>query len=385
MREIYADHAATTPPAPGVAEAMRPFLDGAFGNASSVHRRGEAARDAIEAARAEVAALFGAAPEEVVFTASGSEANNLAVLGVLETAKAPRRRLVTSAIEHPSVIETARHAEAAGFPVTWVPVGEGGIVDLGCLEEAMGDDVALVSLMRVNNEVGTIQPVAEAAALAHACGALFHSDAVQAAGKLPLDVSACGADLMTIAAHKFAGPPGAGALYVRRRVRLTPRIHGGHQERGRRAGTENLPAIVGMGVAARMAAAGCDRAEALGARLAPALPAAVPGCRLNGDPARRAGSIVNLCFEGVDGEALLHALDREGIVVSTGSACSAAAPGPSHVLIAMGLSAEDAHASVRFSFGRGNRAADVDRILSVVPEVVRRLRALNAPEVGKGA
>lgn len=385
MREIYADHAATTPPAPEVAEAMRPFLGRAFGNASSVHRRGEAARDAIETARAEVAALFGASPEEVVFTASGSEANNLALMGVLESSRAPRRRLVTSSIEHPSVIETARHAGAAGFPVTWVEAGPNGIVDLARLERALGDDVALVSLMRVNNEVGTVQPVAEAAALAHACGALLHCDAVQAAGKMPLDAQAIGADLMTIAAHKFEGPPGIGALYVRRRVRLTPRIHGGHQERGRRAGTENLPAIVGMGVAARLAASGHAEAAALGARLAEALTAAVPHCRLNGDPQRRAGSIVNLCFEGVDGEALLHALDREGIVVSTGSACSAAAPGPSHVLIAMGLTAEDAHASVRFSLGRANRAEDVDRILSVVPEVVRRLRALNAPAVEKGA
>jgi cysteine desulfurase len=385
MREIYADHAATTPPAPEVAAAMHPFLGAAFGNASSVHRRGEAARDAIEAARTEVAALFGATPEEIVFTASGSEANNLALLGVLEAGRAPRARLVVSAIEHPSVLEAARHAELAGFPVTVVPVGPGGIVDLDRLAGALGDDVALVSLMAVNNEVGTVQPVAEVAALAHARGALFHCDAIQAAGKHPLDTPGVGVDLMSIAAHKFEGPAGAGALFVRRRTRLVPRIHGGHQERGRRAGTENLPAIVGMGVAARLAATGPGEADALGRRLARELQAAVEGCRLNGDPERRAGSIVNLCFAGVDGEALLHALDQEGIVVSTGSACSAAAPGPSHVLIAMGLSPEDAHASVRFSLGRSNRAEDVDRIVSVVPEVVRRLRALDAPAVGGSA
>jgi len=385
MREIYADHAATTPAAPDVAEAMRPFLGAAFGNASSVHRRGEAARAAIDGARAEVAALIGATPEEIVFTASGSEANNLALLGVLEGARPPRRRLVVSAIEHPSVLETARHAESSGFPVTFVPAGRDGIVDPERLAAALGDDVALVSLMAVNNEVGTVQPVDEVAALARARGALFHCDAVQAAGKMPLDASARGMDLMSIAAHKFEGPPGAGALYVRRRVRLVPRTHGGHQERGRRAGTENLPAIVGMGVAARLAAGGGGEAAALGARLAEALPAAVEGCRLNGHPSRRAGSIVNLCFEGVDGEALLHALDAEGVVVSTGSACSAATQGPSHVLLAMGLSAEDAHASVRFSFGRSNRAEDVDRIMSVVPEAVRRLRALHRPPVERGA
>ncbi len=385
MRDIYADHAATTPPAPEVTEAMRPFMGDAFGNASSVHRRGEAAREAIDTARARVAALLGVTPEEIVFTASGSESNNLALFGVLESRPPGRDRLVTSAIEHPSVLEAARWAGEAGFRVTTVPVGEDGIVDLGALAAALDDDVALVSLMTVNNEVGTVQPVAEAAALAHGCGALFHTDAVQAAGKIPLDPGALGADLASIAAHKFDGPAGAAALFVKRRVRLVPRVHGGHHERGRRAGTENLPALAGMGVAAQMAAAGHPEAEALGRRLAAGLTHAIRGCRLNGDPVRRVGSIVNLTFEGVDGEALLHELDREGITVSTGSACSAAGEGPSHVLLAMGRSAEDAHASVRFSLGRGNRAADLDRILSVVPEAVGRLRALRRPAVEEGA
>jgi cysteine desulfurase len=388
MREVYADHASTTRMSAEVVLAMRPFMEEAFGNASSVHCRGEAAREAIEAARAEVAALLGATAEEIVFTASGSEANTLAVLGALEAAPAGRDRLVVSAIEHPSVLESARRAEERGWRVTVVPVEPDGVTDPARLEAAMGADVALVSLMTVNNEVGTRQPVETAARIAHAAGALFHTDAVQAAGKIPLDVRELGADLASLAGHKFHGPPGTGALFVRRRTRVVPVIHGGHQERGRRAGTENLPALVGLGVAARLARehlgarAGID---SLGERLAEGLVRGVPGCSVNGDRARAVPSIVNVRFEGVDGEAVLHELDREGIVVSTGSACSAAAPGPSHVLTAMGLPAEDAHASVRFSLGEPLSPADVDRILSVVPAVVERLRALKAAPVRRGA
>ena len=381
MREIYADHAATTPPAPEVIEAMRPFLGAEFGNASSVHRRGEAAREAIERARAQVADLIGATPEEIVFTASGSEANNLALKGVMAGASAERRRVVVSAIEHPSVLETARALEARGLPLTVIPVSAAGIVDLARLRAAVGPDVALVAVMAANNEVGTIQPVAEIAAIAHAAGARFHCDAVQAAGKIPVRVDEWGVDLLSLAAHKLEGPLGAAALYVRRRTRLVPLVHGGHQERSRRAGTENLPAIVGLGAAAaraaqRLAAGEGARLAALGESLRRGLIAALPGTRLNGDPERRLPGLVNLCFAGVDGEAVLHELDRAGITVSTGSACSAASPGPSHVLIAMGLAPEDAHASVRFSLGASNREADVERILEITPPVAERLRAL---------
>jgi cysteine desulfurase len=361
---------------------MRPYLeDAGFGNAASVHRRGEAARDAIERARAQVAELASAMPEEVVFTASGSEANNLALKGIMLGAAAGRRRIVVSAVEHLSVLETARHLEARGFPLTIVPVGRDGALDPERLAAALADDVALVSVQWVNNEVGTIQPVAEVGQRAHACGARFHCDAVQAAGKLAIDFGDLGADLMSLAGHKLAGPLGAAALVVRGRVRLVPLVHGGHQERGRRAGTENLPAIVGFGVAAARAGARIGdgapaRIAALGERLAAGLLAAVPGARLNGLGALRAGSIVNVCFPGADGEAVLHELDREGITVSTGSACSAATPGPSHVLTAMGLGPEEAHASVRFSLGEGNDEEDVDRILRAVPVVLRRLRVL---------
>ncbi len=387
MREIYADHAGTTAPAPEVIEATRPYLDARFGNASSVHRRGEAAREAIEAARERVAELIGALPEEIVFTATGSEANNLALKGALLAAEhaanagAARKRLVVSAIEHPSVLETARHLETRGVSLTVVPVGADGVLDPARLQSALGPDVALVSVMWVNNEIGTIQPIAELAKRAHAAGAKFHCDAVQAAGKIPVDVGAAGVDLMSLAGHKFHGPPGAAALYVKRRTRLVPLVHGGHQERSRRAGTENLAAIVGLGAAAERAQAWLAsgdpaRVATLGERLRLGLERAVAGTVLNGDPERRLRSIVNLRFAGVDGEAALHELDRSCITVSTGSACSAASPGPSHVLMALGLRPEDAHASVRFSLGEGNTDEDVERILAATPPIIERLRSL---------
>jgi cysteine desulfurase len=394
MREVYADHAATTRVVPEALDAMAPFLGAAFGNASSAHRRGEAARDAVEQARGRVAELIGGLPEEIVFTATGSEANNLALKGVfsgLDPGRTQgRRRLVVSAIEHPSVLETARHLESRGFPLTVVPVGADGIVEARRVADALGDDVALVSVMWVNNEVGTIQPVGEIAALAHAAGALFHCDAVQAAGRIPIAVRELGVDLLSLAGHKLGGPPGAAALYARRRLRLVPLVHGGPQERSRRAGTEDLAALAGLGVAAgraqrRLAAGEPARLAVLGERLCAGLLEACPRTRLNGDATRRVPVIVNVCFRGVDGEALLHELDREGISVSTGSACSAASPGPSHVLTAMGFPPADAHASVRFSLGEGNDEADIDWILEAVPAAVARLRAMNDPDVRRSA
>jgi cysteine desulfurase len=381
MREIDADHAATTRVAAEVRSAMLPYLDERYGNASSVHRRGEAAREAVEEARARVAALVGARSEEVVFTASGSEANNLALKGALAAAPEGRRRIVVSAIEHPSVLETARHLESRGASLTIVPVDAAGRVDPERLAAALAPDVAVVSVMWVNNEIGTISPVAEIARLAHAVGARFHCDAVQAAGKLPIDVAEADPDLLSLAGHKFHGPQGAAALVARQRTRLVPLIHGGHQERSRRAGTENLPALVGLGAAAeraaaRLAAGDPQRVDALGERLLHGLLAALPEARLNAARAARVGAIVNLRLPGVDGEAALHELDREGITVSTGSACSAASPGPSHVLTALGLTAEEAHASVRFSLGEENTEADVDTIVAVTPRVIARLRAL---------
>ncbi len=374
------DHNATTRPAREVVEAMLPYWGEAWGNASSVHSRGEAARAAVELARSRVAALIGAAPEEIVFTASGSEANNLALKGAL-AARPERRHLVVSAIEHPSVLEPAAYLERQGWQVTRVPVTSEGVVDPELVRRALTPQTGLVSLMLVNNEVGTIQPVKEVGALARAQGALMHSDAAQAVGKLPVAVGELGVDLLTLAAHKFHGPLGAAALYVRRRTRIVPLVHGGHQERERRAGTESLPALVGLGVAAARAQAllagrAPEAWAELGDRLLEGLLERVPGARLNGHRSRRMRATVNLCFSGVDGEAVLHALDEMGVAVSTGSACSAGQQGPSHVLIAMGLRPEDAHASVRFSLGEGNRREEVERALLVVPGVVERLRAL---------
>ena len=380
---IYADHASTTRPAPEVVEAMLPWLGEGFGNASSVHSRGEAAHDAIEAARLEVARLVGGQSEEIVFTATGTESNNLALRGAMRAA-AGRRRLVTTAIEHASVLAPARALEAEGFALTLVPVRANGAVDPEALAESLGPDVALVSVMAVNNETGVIQPLEEIGPLVKACGALFHVDAMQAPGKIAIAVDGWQADLLSVAAHKFHGPLGAAALFVRRRTRLEPQVLGGRHERGWRAGTENVAAIVGMGVAARRARgslAGGEpgRVAALGERLLAELLAGVPSSRLNGDLNRRVGGIVNVCFAGVDGEALLHELDHAGIQVSTGSACSSAETGPSHVLLAMGLDAEDAHASVRFSLGEETTEEDVARIGAVTPPVVERLRALAGP------
>jgi cysteine desulfurase len=379
-KPIYVDHAATTRPAPEVVAAMLPWLGERFGNASSVHSRGEAAHDAIETARLEVARLVGGQSEEIVFTATGSEANNLALRGAMRAASG-RNRMVTTAIEHASVLATARALEAEGFVLTIVPVRANGAVDPDELVAALGPDVALVSVMAVNNETGVIQPVEELGPLVKDSGALFHVDAMQAPGKTPIAVDGWQADLVSVAAHKFHGPLGAAALFVRRRTRLEPQVHGGQHERGRRAGTENVAAIVGLGVAAGRARESLvsgvpQRVAALGERLLAGLFAGVPNTRLNGDLNQRVGGIVNVCFAGVDGEAVLHELDQAGIQVSTGSACSSAETGPSHVLLAMGLDAEDAHASVRFSLGEENTEEDVARIGEVTPPVVERLRAL---------
>ena len=386
---IYVDHAATTRPAPEVVEAMLPWLGERFGNASSVHSRGEAAHEALETARLEVARLLGAQSEEIVFTATGSESNALALQGAMQAAMAGqsgRNRLVTTAIEHTSVLETARALARNGFALTIVPVRPNGAVDPEEVADALGPDVAVVSVMAVNNETGVLQPVEDIGPFVKECGALFHVDAMQAPGKIAIAVDAWNADLLSVAAHKFHGPLGAAALFVRRRTHLEPQVHGGHHERGLRAGTENVAAIVGLGVAARRAreclAAGVPgRIAALGEQLLARLLAGVPNTRLNGDLNRRAGGIVNVCFAGVDGEAVLHELDHAGIQVSTGSACSSADPGPSHVLTAMGLDAEDAHASVRFSLGEDNTEADVARIGEVTPPLVERLRALAGPGV----
>ncbi len=383
MRRIYLDHAATTPLDPEVLDAMLPWLRDDFGNPSSVHAHGQKARGAIDEARARVASLIGARDSEIVFTGSGTEADNLAIAGAAlvgaDQSGAPARTgLVTSAIEHHAVLNTVK-ALARSHQVTVVPVEESGRVDLTELEKRIDEGTALVSLMLANNETGVLQPVPEIARLARARGALMHTDAVQAAGKVPVDVGRLEVDLLTLSAHKLYGPKGVGALYVRSGTRMGAIIRGGSQERNRRAGTENVAGIAGLGKAAELTQIrqGEDATvvSALRDRLETALIAFFEGrVRRNGAPEGRIFSTTNLSFESVAGEDLLIALDLAGIAVSTGAACAAGSPEPSHVLKAMGLSRERVSGSLRFSLGRGNTEEDIDRTVEAVKAAVDRLQ-----------
>jgi cysteine desulfurase len=383
--QIYLDNAATTPLAPEVAEAMGPWLGDAFGNPSSMHATGRVARQAVDAARAQVAALLAADPGEIVFTGSGTEADNLALVGVAETFGPGDFHLVTSAIEHPAVLETCDYLQRRGVDVGYLPVGEDGIVDPAELSGLLRPNTRLVSVMAANNVVGTIQPIAELASVAHEHGALFHTDAVQAVGKLPLDVRAQSIDLLSLSAHKLNGPQGVGALYVRGGVGLEPLLHGGGQECGVRSGTENVAGLVGLGRAVELAGAGRGeenaRLVALGERILAGLEARVPNAYLIGDRYRRLPGHLCLGFLGQEGEAirLLLALDEMGIAASAGSACSASHAGePSSVLVAMGFDAIRARGSLRITLGRFNTDADIDRLLEVLPEAVESLRPITS-------
>ena len=384
MTGIYLDHNATTPVAPPVADAMTSALRAVFGNPSSVHAYGQEAKTALDEARAAVARLIGAEPTEIVFTSGGSESNNLAIRGVAEAAAdAGRRHLVASAIEHEAVLRTLK-ALHKGRSTTLVAVDERGVVTAERLAAALTDETALVSIMHANNEIGTIQPIAELAALAHERGALMHTDAVQSVGKIPVDVRRLGVDLLSLSGHKFNGPKGAGILWIRRGTRLHAQMTGGRQERNRRAGTENLPAIVGLGAAARRLLDKPESATDLAAlrdRLEAGILATVSGAAVNGASPPRVGNTSNISFHGVEAESLLIALDLEGIAVSTGSACSSGTLEPSHVLRAMGFSPHRTQNSIRFSLGLGNTADEVDRVVAVLPGIIDRLRAL----AGRGA
>ena len=378
---IYFDHNATTPVEPAVADAMDAAQRGCFGNASSVHTFGQTAKGLLDDARASVAALIGARASDVIFTGSGTESDNIAIRGAAAAAEpSGRRHLVASAIEHEAVLNTLKALAKQGWTTTLLPVGASGVVTPDDLAAALTDRTALVSVMHANNEIGTVQPVAELARLAHARGALFHTDAVQSAGKVPVDVNAIGVDLLSISAHKFNGPKGVGALWVRRGSRLVAPITGGRQERNRRPGTENVPGIAGLGVAARVAR---EKLQADGAhlvalrdRLEAGILDRVPGTVVNGT-GERVPNTANISFTGVEAEALLIALDLEGIAVSTGSACSSGTLAPSHVLRAMGFSPHRAQNSIRFSLGLGNTGDDVTRTINVMPAVVDKLRSLS--------
>jgi len=378
---IYLDHNATTPLDPLAADRMVQAMRDVWGNASSVHHFGQQAKAALDQARGQVASLIGADASEVVFTAGGTESDNIAIRGAADALEVSgRTHLVVSAIEHEAVLNTAKALAKRGWRVTLVPVDASGIVSIDRLRDAVTDDTALVSVMHANNEIGTIQPIAALAAIAHERGALFHTDAVQSAGKIGIDVRALGVDLLTIAGHKFYGPKGTGALWVRRGVRLITPITGGRQERSRRAGTENVPALVGFGVAAELTARKTiddqPRLAALRDRLEAGILASVSGTERNGAAAPRVANTTNISIDRIEAESILIGLDLAGIAVSSGSACSSGTLEPSHVLKAMGLPHHRTLGSIRFSFGTSNTDADVDRVLAVLPPLVEKLRSL---------
>ena len=377
----YLDYNSTTPVDPEVLAAMLPFLAENFGNASSIHSPGQAARGAVDRARESVAALLGAKAGEIVFTSGGTEADNLALFGLVFALKTAQKHVITTAIEHHAVLNSCQELERQGIDVTFVPVGRDGIADPEDIRRALRPETVLISVMYANNELGTIQPVEEIGRIAAEADVYFHCDAVQAAGKLPLDVNRVGADLLSISAHKIYGPKGAGALYVRAGTPLAPQFHGGHHERDRRPGTENVPGIVGLGKAAELArvnvASDPKRVAGLRDRLEESLLAAIPSIRVNGGAGHRVANTSNLAFSGAGGEALVIALDLQGIACSTGAACSSGAIEPSHVLLAIALSADDARSSLRFSLGRHTTSEEIDYAASVIPAAVERLRSLS--------
>jgi cysteine desulfurase len=379
---VYFDHNATTPLAPEVLEAVIGASRDHFGNASSVHHFGQRAKAVLDEARSAVAALIHADPSEIVYTSGGTESDNLAIRGAADAlGSAGLKHLVASAIEHEAVLNTLKALARHGWRTTFIPVDPTGIVHGDRLREAMANDTALVSVMLANNEIGTIQPIAELAAIAHEHGALMHTDAVQAVGKIPVDVKALGVDLLSLSAHKFNGPKGAGALWIRRGTRMRPILTGGKHERSRRAGTENVPAIAGMGVAARLAMAKLGpeavRVGALRDRLEEGILSGVPGTAVNGARSARVPNTTNIGFDRVEAESLLIALDLEGIAVSTGSACSSGTLEPSHVLRAMGLPTHRTQNSLRFSLGLFSTEEEVDRVVAVLPGLVEKLRGLS--------
>jgi cysteine desulfurase len=385
---IYLDHNSTTPVDPRVLAAMLPYLAENFGNANSIHSSGQRARAAVDAARQSVAELLGAKASEIVFTCGGTEADNLAIFGIVNPCDQPRKHVVTTAIEHHAVLNTAQALEKQGVDVTYVPVNREGIVDPDDIREAIRPETVLISVMLANNEIGTIQPIAEIGRIAAEEDIYFHCDAVQAAGKMRVDVKELGVDLLSISGHKLYAPKGVGALFVRTGTELGPMFFGGHHERDRRPGTENVPGIVGLGKAVELAMQNLDadvvRLAALRDRFENAL-LALPGVRVNGNVRERAPNTSNLSFEAAGGEALVIALDLQGVMCSSGAACSSGAVEPSHVLTAMGLTPEQARSSLRFSLGRPTTEHEIDEAIRIIPPVVERLRALSPLSVGASA
>ncbi|OIQ58519.1 cysteine desulfurase IscS [Moorella thermoacetica] len=382
MRRVYLDHSATTPVRPEVLEAMLPFLkDEAFGNPSTVYSYGREAKKALEEAREKVANLIGARPEEIFFTSGGTEADNLALIGTAAANEKKGRHIITSSIEHHAVLHTAQYLLRHGFKVTFLPVTPEGLVRVEDVEKAITDETILISVMHVNNEVGTIQPIKEIGKLARERGIVFHTDAVQSVGKLPVNVDELGVDLLSASGHKIYGPKGIGCLYIRKGTKINPILYGGAQERKRRPGTENMPGIVGFGRAAELAGqeleSEMERLQALRDKLIDGILTRIEDVQLNGDPRQRVATNANFSFRYVEGESMLLSLDMKGICASSGSACTSGSLDPSHVLLAMGIPHEVAHGSVRMTLGRDNTEEDIDYVLEVMPEIVARLRSMS--------
>ena len=384
MKRIYIDHSATTPVAPEVLEAMLPYFGDKFGNSSSLHSFGLEAKEALEESREKVAALLGAQPEEIIFTSGGTESDNLALKGIgyRSKEKGKGNHIITSSIEHPAILETCRKLETQGFDVTYLPVTKEGLVDPGTLESAIRKETALISVMHANNEIGTIQPLKEIGKIAAEKDVFFHTDAVQTAGKIPIDVNDMGLDLLSISAHKLYGPKGVGALYVRKGTRLDSIVQGGGHERGLRSGTENVAGIVGLARAADLAsqemASEAKRLTGLRDKLARMVLDSVKESWINGTMEKRLPGNLNFGFRYVEGESLLLFLDSMGIAVSTGSACSSKKLEPSHVLLSLGLKAEECHGSLRITMGRSNTEEDVDYVARSITEAVERFRSISA-------
>ncbi|MEK7773221.1 MAG: cysteine desulfurase NifS [Deltaproteobacteria bacterium] len=381
MNRIYFDHNATTPVLEEVFEAMVPYLKDQWGNPSSIHWAGRGTRKAVEDGREKVCALLNCAPLEIVFTSSGTEGDNHAIKGVAYARKDKGNHIITTKVEHPAVLNTCKHLAREGFDVTYLDVDGDGLIDLEELKKAITPKTILITVMFANNETGVLFPIDEIGAIAKGRGVTFHTDAVQSAGKHPMDLRKLNVDLLTISGHKLYAPKGVGALYVRRGVRLVPLIHGGHHERNRRGGTENVAGIVGMGVAAEIAAR--DMAREIGHlsmlrdRIEAGFKARVQHIKVNGHPEKRLANTTNISFEFVEGESLLLNLDMKGIAASSGSACTSGSLEPSHVLLAMGLSHEMSHGSVRFSLGKSNTVEEVDFLLEAMPPIVERMRSMS--------
>ena len=381
MKPIYLDYAATTPADPAVVQAMIPYFHDAFGNPSAIYSYGQEAKSAIEKARSAISSLIGARDEEIVFTSGGTEADNFALKGVAFANQKKGNHIITSAIEHHAVLESCKFLGKMGFKITYLPVDHFGLMNPDDVKKAITDKTILISIMHANNEIGTIQPIAEISKIAREAGVYFHTDAVQTAGHIPTDVNELGVDLLSMSAHKLYGPKGVGALYIRKGTKLMTFMHGGGQERGRRASTENVPGIVGFGKAAELAKPELDaemaRLTNLRDKLITGIQENVDHIHLNGHPLKRLPNNVNISVEFVEGESMCLNMDIAGICISTGSACSSANLEASHVLLATGLDPVQAHGSLRFTLGKWTTAEEIDKVLEILPRIVTKLRAMS--------